>query len=259
MAKNRSPYQSLIAGDFDSGENDLPPAEPIRLSDVLEETFLEAESSKTQTPDPSTSETGGSGDETQRHLQNLRRWDRIPMDTFRKTRTAGPVGAFALANRLSAPFNRRAPKPADGISYGSATSGMLRGSPLSATLWDSDTAATSTQANNESRGVRKLGMSVIISPVLLPMRDGDSTPTNDRHRQMTLGYTDSMVQHTAQTLANNIKSRKELRKEKKRSRNFFGSPATSLRRNHFPNAKNRSTSSMQRSNFFSSSMPPLSL
>lgn len=262
----RSPYQALVSGDFDSGEaDDLPPAEPIRLDDVLDSAFLEAEPPSSQVPDSAASETGDneSDGEHHKHLENLHRWDRIPIDTFRKTRSAGAAVDLVPADKTVIQPLRRAPRPADGFSYGSAAGGMLRGSPLSATLWDSDSSAANAAIVKQQKSTRRSGrMSVIISPVILPVRDADRTPTNDHHQllqqQAYLGYTGAHKIHHAFNHAQVSKSRKELRKEKKRNRKFFGSPAQNIRRNHFPNAKSRSTSSMQRSHF-SSSVPPLSI
>ena len=257
----------MVSGDFDSGDTeDLPPAEPIRLDDVLDSAFLEPEPpSSSQVHDSAPSETGDNESESElnKHLESLRRWDRIPIDTFRKTRSAGTANELVSEKPVGPPV-RRAPRPADGFSYGSAAGGMLRGSPLSASLWDSDSSTAIKNTPKQQKPARRPGrMSVIISPVILPVRDTDRTPTNEHHQilqqQTFLGYTGAHKVPHSLNHAQSAKSRKELRKEKKRKRKFFGSPAQNFRRNHFPNSKSRSTGSMQRSNFGSSSVPPLSI
>lgn len=255
------------SGDFDSTDDTDLPSEPIKLDDVLDAAFLEPEPSDAPVPDTPASETGESDSERDRHLENLRRWDRIPIDAFRKTRVAGGTD-LALVEKMgvTSPV-LRAPRPADGFSYGSAVGGMLRGNPLNPAFWESDCEATKSVGRKAAgRGPRPGRMSVIVSPVILPARDGDRTPTNERDRHQMHhaphqqhSYLGFAGQRAAQAHAQNIKSRKELRKEKKRNRKFFGSTSSHIRHNHFPNMKGRSSGSMQRSNFSSSSIPSLSI
>ncbi|KAH8116411.1 hypothetical protein DFH11DRAFT_1208673 [Phellopilus nigrolimitatus] len=267
LSATRSPFEPMGSGDFDSTDDTDLPSEPIKLDDVLDAAFLEPEPSDAPVPDTPASETGESDSERDRHLENLRRWDRIPIDAFRKTRVAGGTD-LALVEKMgvTSPV-LRAPRPADGFSYGSAVGGMLRGNPLNPAFWESDCEATKSVGRKAAgRGPRPGRMSVIVSPVILPARDGDRTPTNERDRHQMHhaphqqhSYLGFAGQRAAQAHAQNIKSRKELRKEKKRNRKFFGSTSSHIRHNHFPNMKGRSSGSMQRSNFSSSSIPSLSI
>ncbi|EJD07567.1 uncharacterized protein FOMMEDRAFT_150105 [Fomitiporia mediterranea MF3/22] len=250
LSAARSPYETFGSGDFEStDDSQLPHGEPIQLDDVIDTKFLEPERSDATVPDSAASETGEvmdtceSDSERARHIENLRRWDRIPIDAFRKTRAAGATGDF-IVNKMDVVGTPRAPRPSDGFSYGSAVGSMLRGSPLSTALWNSGSSGAQTEHNNSTpRGNRRGKLaSLMVSPMLLPVRDGDRTPTSERQQQH------------AQLAQQNVKSRKELRKEKKRSRKFFGSATSHTRHNHFPNSKSRATASMQRS-----SIPSLSL
>ncbi|KAF8998577.1 hypothetical protein BDQ17DRAFT_809622 [Cyathus striatus] len=81
------------------------------------------------------------GDSRNKHLQHLDRWNSIPVGAFRQTREAGGSGDW-------------------GEDYGA----IMKASPLSAMLWN----------KNSAGGRRK---KPAISPVMLPVRDGDRTPT----------------------------------------------------------------------------------
>lgn len=230
---------------------ELAPTDAIELDDVLDASFLESDP-----VDPHVAEANGlrvseSESESHRHLQNLSRWDRIPMDTFRRTRAFAGTGSFEAKNpgQHWPGISMRTPQPADGFSYGSSSGGMMRGSPFGTTLWE--TKPSSQQAGNRRD---RSNMTVIISPVILPMRDGDRTPTNEHAHH---GHD---IHHHLFGHAQNTKSRKELRKEKKRNRKVTSAAAAHHHRNHYPNGKSRSTGSMQRSGFLkTSSVPPLSI
>ncbi|TDL23663.1 hypothetical protein BD410DRAFT_786910 [Rickenella mellea] len=243
LGSTRSPYQSMSADDFMVPSSpDFPPTEPIELHDVLESSFLEAEPLDVQTTE-SDPNADGTELELHRHLQNLSRWERIPLDTFRRTRMAGGTGGLEAIN--TAPHGSyRTPKPADGFSYGSSVGGMMRGSPLSATLWQSQSPPRNKKANGRAN------YSVLLSPVILPVRDGEQTPTNNQGQN---------IHHHLFGHSPNSKSRKEMRKEKKRNRKMMNAANAHHHRQHYPNAKKRSTGSMQRSNFSSSPMPTLSI
>ncbi|KAL5492409.1 hypothetical protein ACEPAI_3856 [Sanghuangporus weigelae] len=227
LATARSPLETFTSGDFDSPDDaQLPPGEPIQLDDIIDAKLLEPERSDATIPESTASETGEtletletceSDSERDRHLENLRRWDTIPIDAFRKTRT------FGATNDLTDEMNiaigtPRAPRPSDGFSYGSAASGMMRGTPLSGTLWGSN-AQVLHQPSSPTENRRGKLASLLVSPVLLPVRDGDHTPTVERQQQrqqQQYTYSGFAGQHAAYT-QQNIKSRKELRKEKKRN------------------------------------------
>ncbi|GLB41949.1 hypothetical protein LshimejAT787_1005490 [Lyophyllum shimeji] len=198
----------------------------VNLDDVLETSFLD--------PEPSDSQGVSTDNESRKQLQTFHRWDVISVGAFRQSREAADSGWGSDGT------------PRSKTDYGS----MMKSSPLSTMLWQN-------KANNPKRRSRK--MSVVISPVILPVRDrdGDRTPTNippppphQNHRY------DNHYTH---------KSRKELRRERKLKRKSYG-PVHHQHQHHqhhshhhHPNSKTRSTSSSQRTNFFISSVPPLSL
>lgn len=246
-------------GDVEStDETDAQLNEPIQLDDVFDTTFL---SSDVPAPPDSTPiapvvepmETEPSDSVHGRHVENLNRWDHIPINAFRKTREMGGVddelhGRLNVMTRTS-----QAPRPSDGFSYGSAMGGMLCGSPLNTALWESTSSSPfrdeQTQAKMDSL------TSLLLSPVLLPSRDDNRTPTNDKQvlQQHMLDLGSSSSSHRSIHHAANLKTRKEMRKEKKRNRKFFSNAPAHTQHKHFPNAKGRSSGSMQRS----SSVPSL--
>lgn len=249
LSSYRRPYQPIFAAEF-FGEptEEFPATDPLSLQDVLEDEFLDTEES-----DHMDSEAGA---ELKRHMKSLARWDVIPMDVFRRTRssTGGLMSNVTLlAPWLNAPSTSRAPQTSDGICYGSPAGGMMRESPFSSkTLWDSSVASTSRQ---KGKGKGSPNPLLQMSPILLPIRDGDQTPTPN-HK---LHQARNDLQQQLFGRAQNVKSRKELRKEKKRNRKI-GSAAAARQRQHFPNMKCRSSGSMQRSHMHSSSpVPPLSI
>jgi hypothetical protein len=161
----------------------------------------------------------------------------ISVGAFRQTQDSGAVTDSA------ADWSSDAPASAVNTDYGK----MMKSSPLSTMLWQ----------NKGIKQNRSRKMSVIISPVILPIRDrdGDRTPTN------------IPPNHVPPHKQNNHphKSRKELRRERKLKRKSCG-PVTHQHQQHqrhfhqhHPNSKTRSTSSTQRMNPSSSSIPPLSL
>ncbi|KAG6919528.1 hypothetical protein DXG01_005118 [Tephrocybe rancida] len=202
-------------------------AELVDLNDVLEASFLDPEP-------PSDSQNTSTDTESRRQLKSFNRWDVISVGAFRQSReTDSGWGSDTT--------------PGNKTDYGS----MMKSSPLSTMLWQN-------KAANHTSQRRSRKMSVVISPVILPVRDrdGDRTPTNpppqrDQRRD------DYNYSH---------KSRKELRREKKMKRKSYGALHHPNQRHqhhnhhqHHPNLKTRGTSSSQRTNFFSSSVPPLNL
>lgn len=210
-------------------------AEPIELDDVLDSSYLDSE------PEMSLGNGTASEGELHRHLQSLSRWDRVPVGTFRFTRESA-----ASSNDIpSSPgWASEPPKTAtsDVLSY----SNVMKSSPLSTMLWhDKGPPPKATPGKNRS---------VVISPVLLPVRDGDRTPTHVLHNQPS---------HNQQPPH---KTRKESRREMKMLKRKTHGPVHHHHHqyhhhNHHPNMKSRSTGSVQRTNFFSSptSVPPLNL
>lgn len=239
----------------------------IRLDDVFDTTLLEATPSDVPAPPENASTSVSVGahalNSDRTSLDILQRWDRVPISSFRNSRNAGEdVG---IAEKLGIITRTpQATRLSDGFSYGSAMGGMLRGSPLSTALWESTGSASSKDEQVRTATIDKMS-SLLLSPALLPARDDNKTPTADSHQkaqqqqqgqdqdqEMWLGFeTHSPQQHIQsqrqQHHAENLRSRKEMRKEKKRNKKFFGGPPPHIRHNHFPNARGRSSGSMQRS------------
>ncbi|KAF8518015.1 hypothetical protein BU17DRAFT_49226 [Hysterangium stoloniferum] len=122
---------------------ELPLPTSIGLDDVLDASFLDSDASA------SASETT-----VDAHLRNLTRWDRVPMGTFRRSRTAH-IGM--LSSMIP---------PNDGVSYGSAGGHVLRKAPGGAALWQRD----------QKQPPGHLPGSVTVSPVIFPVRDGEKAP-----------------------------------------------------------------------------------
>ncbi|KAF9221428.1 hypothetical protein BS17DRAFT_711601, partial [Gyrodon lividus] len=219
---------------------DIGLGEPIRLDDVLDSTFLDSE------PDMQTQFADRESEH--RHVQSLNRWDRIPVGAFRLTRES----AASTSDIPASPGWTSEPATStvsDALSYGN----VLKSSPLHTILWHDKSAVKETP--RKSTAV----MDVIISPVLLPVRDGDHTPT---HVPRNLHSNHRQQQHTP------YKNRKESRREMKMLKRKTHGPTTQQhhyhhqhRHSHHPNMKSRSNASVQRTNFFSSptSVPPLNI
>lgn len=240
-------YPSLpLPSDEPSSETppDISLGEPIQLDDVLDPTFLDSEPEmQTQTIPDSEGE--------QRLVQSLSRWDRVPVGAFRLTResVASTSDVPTSPDWTSEPAKSSVPEVP---SYRNA----LKNSPLHTMLWNDRSVVK--QSPRKSGGV-------IISPMLLPVRDGDRTPTHvsyhydlhSNHRQQQ-----QQQQHTP------FKTRKESRREMKMMKRKTHAPAYQHndhhqrhhRRNHHPNMKSRGNASVQRT-FFSSptSAPALNI
>ncbi|KAI0272674.1 hypothetical protein BC834DRAFT_840888 [Gloeopeniophorella convolvens] len=225
---------------------DLPLTEPIRLDDVLDTSILDSDPIDAPStpvksysiigePDTSATEDGG------HHLQSLDRWDRIPMGTFRRTREIGPLSDG----------------PSD-LTFG----GAIRSSPFSG-VWPSDRNSNQESGSPSKKGKGKKNrsqnrMGVVISPVIMPVRDrdGDHTPT---------GHASGQNSHNP--LHSKSRKDKESRRDKTLKRKSLMGTATGRRppqyfhnHGHHPNAKGRASGSMQRAGFFSGgSVPPLNL
>ncbi|KAG5338676.1 hypothetical protein C0989_006644 [Termitomyces sp. Mn162] len=202
-------------------ETEMANAELVDLDDVLEPSILD--------PEPSDTQTISTDNESRKLLRSFNRWDVVSVGAFRQSRESAEGGWASEST------------PANKTDYGS----MMKSSPLSTMLWHN-------KANTSPRRSRK--MSVIISPVILPVRDGDRTPTNSHHQQNN--QRNDNYPH---------KTRKELRRERKLKRKSYGALHQTHQRHqhhhqhqHHPNMKSRSTSSSQRNNFFSS-VPPLNI
>lgn len=227
----------------DEPSSEVPPdiglSEPIKLDDVLDSTFLDFESEiETSTIPDSEGE--------QRLAQSLSRWDRVPVGAFRLTRES----AVSTSDVPTSPGWTSEPTKSSVLevrSYGNA----LKSGPLHTVLWNDKSGVK--ENSRKARGVT-------ISPLLLPVRDGDRTPTHvPYHHEL---HSDHRQQYTP------FKNRKESRREMKMMKRKTHAPAHQhydhhqrhYRRNHHPNMKSRSNASVQRT-FFSSptSAPALNL
>lgn len=169
---------------------ELPlPTASIGLDDVLDASFLDSDDSV----EPVANTLG------ERHFRNLNRWDRVPMSTFRRSRTAHMGDITVRVSRLA--------PPNDGVSYGSAGGHVLRRSPLGTTLW---------QTND--RKVQSNPGSVTVSPVIFPVRDG--------YRNLTVDQYLDPLQEPLTTNPRPSKSHKQRRKERKIRRSIHNPPTS---------------------------------
>ncbi|OBZ66408.1 hypothetical protein A0H81_13521 [Grifola frondosa] len=206
-------------------------AEAIDLDDVLDASLLDSEPT-TQDYDTETVELASSSSHAKSGilLKNLNRWDRIPMATFRRTRetatASGVDGSAGSDNGLGV--------------YG----GM--GAMISNSMFAPPKSTDKKPRGSGGSRSKFKHANLIVSPVLLPTRDGDRTPT-------CLG-----LQVPAST---QNKSKKESRKEKAMMKRKLVAKSSQYRyqqphRTHHHHPNNKSRGSMQRT---SSSIPPLSI
>jgi hypothetical protein len=220
--------------------DDSSSTDAIDLDDVLDSSFLDSDpivfdsDAPQNWLSPSTPTTSAS-------IENLSRWDRIPVGTFRQTRETSllestPGSDSGLANLYPA--------------INALLSNDMLGTPKSKNPKLKSTSRKRSKNGNTN--------TLIISPVLLPVRDGDRTPTGSGHSLYNpFAQNGHQQQH---------KSRKELRKEKAMMKRKMvskqaahPSPRNHLahaHRHHYPNTKSRASSSMQRTQFASSSHVP---
>ena len=141
-------------------------------------------------------------------------------------------------------------------------SGLANLYPAISALLNNDMLGTPRSKASKLKGKSKKGTksgtssTLVISPVLMPIRDGERTPTGN-------GVYNPFQQNGP---PHQQKSRKELRKEKAMmKRKMIGkhAPQPSTRtthphahRHHYPNMKSRGSSSVQRTQFASSSHVP---
>lgn len=227
----------------DEPQSKTPPniqlGEPIKLDDVLDSTFLGSE------PEVEMSAIPDSEGE-QKLAQSLSRWDRVPVGAFRLTResVASTSDAPTSPGWTSEPVKSTVHEV---HSYGNA----LKSSPLHTMLWND---------KNRIKEGRRKSRGLIISPVLLPIRDGDRTPTH-------IPYHHDLHSNHRQQQQTPFKNRKESRREMKMMKRKTHPPSQHYdhhqrhhHRNHHPNMKSRGNASVQRT-FFSSptSVPVLNI
>jgi len=208
--------------------------ESINLDDVLEASYLT----------PECSETTGSlakqlnGDvkedddlSSDKHLQNLNRWDLIPVSAFRQTRENGGWSSDHYPHT-----------PHSSMDYSS----IMKASPLSAIMWPKE---------KERQRRRNFLEPISISPVILPVGDGDRAPTGTGAHQQGSNQ---------DVLKDSQKLRKESKRERKLKKKNWGQVQHQHAHHHHwhshqhhPNSKTRGTASNQRS--FLSAVPPFNL
>lgn len=244
-----SPLQLLSSDDFGSPSPSLPMSafsdEPgslsssINLDDVLEASFLapeSAENSDNSTRRTKDSVEGSDTLPTGTHLQNLSRWDTISVGAFRQTRENAGWNSDTLPH-----------SPHSSVDYNN----IMKASPLSALMWPKD--------KKERRRRRNLSLSepMTISPVILPVPEGDVTPTGADSQQRH-GFEHDLNQHMQ-------KYRKESKRERKLKKKNWG-PAHHHHSHHHqkhhshqhhPNSRMRGAAANQRS--FLTAVPPFSL
>lgn len=157
---------------------ELPLPTSIGLDDVLDASFLDSDDSAFTSV--TTLDT---------HLRSLTRWDRVPVSTFRRSRTAD-VGMLTVI----------AP-PSDGVSYGSTGGHVYRRSPGSVPLWLRD-----KPPDTQTPG------SVAVSPVIFPVRAGEKLAVSMEEFLQDA----TSANHTAASNGGGAKSHKQKRKEKKK-------------------------------------------
>ncbi len=220
----------------------LPLTEPIRLDDVLDTSILysdpvEGPANFNKYPSIISEPEASVTDDGERHLQNLSRWDRIPMGTFRHTRESGHVDDGS-----------------SNLAYGD----IIRSSPFNG-VWPSERGKTKPPGSPSKKGKgRKGSVNMDISPVILPVRDrdGDHSPNGP-----TIGQTRHSPLHSKP------RKDKESRRDKMHKRKTLMGTAIGRRHQqqhhshgHHPNSKGRASGSVQRTGVFSGgSVPPLSL
>ncbi|KAF9509638.1 hypothetical protein BS47DRAFT_139950 [Hydnum rufescens UP504] len=158
---------------------ELPPPQPVELDDVLNAALLGNNSE--EDCDAFTSLVPSS-----RFFANLTRWDRVPISTFRRLRTAAAFDAGSSPGHSSTGA-LDSPRLADGFSYGSTSASVRAVSPftgasLGAALWESNAASPSSKRKGTGREMghdsgpgsgrgRNKKRKVLISPVIFPVKD----------------------------------------------------------------------------------------
>ena len=154
-----------------------PPPQPVELDDVLNAALLgdnsEEDSDAFASLVPPTA-----------FFANLTRWDRVPISTFRRLRTAAAFDAGSSPGHPNS-ASLGSPRLADGFSYGSTGSaGVVSpyASALSSALWESTLASPSNKPKGKGREKgqdaefgsgrgRSKKRKVLISPVIFPVKD----------------------------------------------------------------------------------------
>ncbi|KAL1716509.1 hypothetical protein EV715DRAFT_205119 [Schizophyllum commune] len=249
MEKQFDTHQALDGG-VPSSTSLSASLEPIELDDVLDSSFMDAES-----PWEDASGTDDVHPSDGRHLKSLRRWDLISVGAFRQSHGA------VVAGRSDAP---------GWTSDTGDLSGMIRASPMRHHLLWEDSRRRAPRLNQSRRHAS-------------PDRDGDRTPTQgmdtaaDGGQQSASGLPSGIVHsptpntNSSPSLdiihhldANHLKTRKQLRQERKMKgkalaaqnqqqqqysrghRHHLGHQVQKHQRQHHPNNKSRPMNGVQR-------------
>ena len=222
-----------------STDLDLFITESMNLDDVLEAAFLASESSTSDAELSSQMEQANDridvGEMSSRsHVEDLRRWERIPMTAFRRTRES----QGSISNDDGTPWSAKPGDDTDFYAVAMASSNLqhLLSSP--------------TPAPSQKQTVGRTGLATLSSPISLG-GPGSGGRGVRNFRMLTRDH----------------KSEKERKEEKKALRKMvhakppLGRTFVSNhqahhhhRHQHHPNAKSRASGSMQRTSFFNS--PP---
>ena len=217
---------------------DIFAAESMDLDEVLEAAFLVSDSSSSY--DELSAHVERAGDRTdvgelssRSHVEDLRRWERIPMTAFRRTRES----RGSTSNEDGTPWSA---KSGDGTDFYAVA--MMSGN-LQHLL------SSPTPTSSQKQPVERAGPATLSSPISL----GGPTSGSRGVRNFRM-------------LTRDHKSEKERKEEKKALRKMahmkpsLGRPFASNhqahhhhRHQHHPNAKSRASGSMQRTSFFNPS------
>ena len=221
-----------------STDPDIFTTESMDLDDVLEAAFLVSDSSTSDAELSSHPEQAGDrtdvGEMSSRsHVEDLRRWERIPMTAFRRTRES----QGNISNDDGTPWNAKSGDSTDFYAVAMMNSNLQQ-------LLSSPTPAPSQKPTVERTEVAALS-----SPISLNS-PGPSTARGVRNFKM---------------LTRDHKHEKERKEEKKAlrkmahmkpplGRTFISNHQTHHhhRHQHHPNTKSRAASSVQRMNFSNS-------
>ncbi|KAJ3515758.1 hypothetical protein NLJ89_g1559 [Agrocybe chaxingu] len=277
QSDDRSPFQLLVSSTAavagnGSESSDLAAvveagvlAEPIELDDVLDASFLDDTDvpvRDSSVPPPSEDDASTSTAADAAAAKNLHRWDLIS------------VGAFRHSTENGSWDGRHT--PSSSADFGTA----MKSSPLSSLLWQTggngpprpSSAPNSTKIKSSKHAKKRrimMGGSGMSSPLILPLSGDRSPNTSTPHTPTSAATALTKVSPSNHGFNDDKqKTRKETRKERKLKRKGYGpvhqqhshhQPHQFHSHHHHPNSKSRGTNSTQRTNFFASSVPPLSL
>jgi hypothetical protein len=208
-------------------------SQSMDLDDVLEASYLGADSSEASDNSPTKRANGkaaeGDNLSSAKHMESLNRWDLISVGAFKQTRENGGWSSDNLPHT-----------PHSSVDYNS----IMKPSPLSAIMWPKE--------KEKVRKRRKGKEPMPISPVILAVRDGDPTASDSGNQQRNENFNKHMPY------------RKESKRERKLKKKNWG-PVHHQHTNHHhyhqhqhhPNSKMRGSTANQRSSL--SSVPPFSL